>query len=215
MSISPESSLPSIGVLGSGPVGQGIAELLSRADYPVSLGTRSPDSAKLDRLPLQVRRTTFAQAAQADCVFLAVLHSASRDLITSLEDDLKGKLLVDTDNAWLPGHAQAAGLNGSLTEGSWLAQLLPEVRVTRAFSHIDWDKLVPAATHQPDTWAVGYAADDPQAATQLETLIRAMRYLPYRVGGLAESAAVDVGGILWPGMYTPVDMHALLTAAAK
>ncbi len=215
MSISSESSLPSIGVLGSGPVGQGIAELLSRADYPVSLGTRSPDSAKLDRLPLQVRRTTFAQAAQADCVFLAVLHSASRDLVTSLEDDLKGKLLVDTDNAWLPGHAQAAGLNGSLTEGSWLAQLLPEVRVTRAFSHIDWDKLVPAATHQPDTWAVGYAADDPQAATQLETLIRAMRYLPYRVGGLAESAAVDVGGILWPGMYTPVDMHALLTAAAK
>jgi len=215
VSISSESSLPSIGVLGSGPVGQGIAELLSRADYPVSLGTRSPDSAKLDRLPLQVRRTTFAQAAQADCVFLAVLHSASRDLVTSLEDDLKGKLLVDTDNAWLPGHAQAAGLNGSLTEGSWLAQLLPEVRVTRAFSHIDWDKLVPAATHQPDTWAVGYAADDPQAATQLETLIRAMRYLPYRVGGLAESAAVDVGGILWPGMYTPVDMHALLTAAAK
>ena len=91
-----------------------------------------------------------------------------------------------------------------------MAQLLPDVLVTRAFSHIDWDKLVPAATHQPDTWAAGYAADDPDAATQLETLIRAMRYLPYRIGNLAESAPIDVGGVLWPGMYTPADMRALL-----
>lgn len=202
--------LPSIGVLGSGPVGQGIAQLLCRADYPVSLGTRRPDSAKLDRLPLRVRRTTFTAAAQADCVFLSVLHSASRELVTSLTLDLAGKLLIDTDNAWLPGDAQAAGLSDSLTEGSWMAKLLPDTVVTRAFSHIDWDKLVPAATHQPDTWAVGYAADDPHACTQVETLIRATHYVPYRVGNLAESAPIDVGGILWPGLYTPTEMDALL-----
>jgi len=213
VSVPTATSRPTIGVLGSGPVGQGIAELLSRADYSVSLGTRQPQSAKLDRLPPGVRRSTFQEAAQVDRVFLAVLHSASRELVLSLENDLKGKLLVDTDNAWLPGHAQAAGLNSSLTEGTWMARLLPQTHVTRAFSHIDWDKLVPAATRQPDTWAVGYAADDPQAATQLETLIRAMRYLPYRVGTLAGSAAIDVGGVLWPGMYTPTDMHAILTAA--
>ena len=94
-----------------------------------------------------------------------------------------------------------------------MARLLPAARVTRAFSHIDWDKLVPAATHQPDTWAVGYAADDPRAAQELETLIRAMRYLPYRIGTLAQSAAIDVGGILWPGMYTPIEMHAVLAAS--
>jgi len=209
-----QSSLPSIGVLGSGPVGQGIAELLSRAEYSVSLGTRQPNSAKLDRMPFQVARTTFEHAARADCVFLAVLHSASRNLVTSLRDELEGKLLVDTDNAWLPGHARAAGLNGSLTEGSWMAQLLPAVRVTRAFSHIDWDKLVPAATHQPETWAVGYAADDPHTAQELETLIRAMHYLPYLIGTLAESAAIDVGGVLWPGMYTPARMRAVLGGMA-
>ena len=182
--MSSSKSLPTIGVLGTGPVGQGLAELLSRADYTVSVGTRDPDSAKLDRLPLSVRRTTFVKAAQADCVFLAVLHSASRDLVTSLALHLTGKLLVDTDNAWLPGDALAAGLTGGVTEGSWMARLLPGVRVTRAFSHIDWDKLVPAATHQPDTWAVGYAADDPSAAQELEALIRALRYVPYRIGNL-------------------------------
>ena len=212
--MSSSKSLPTVGVLGTGPVGQGLAELLSRADYTVSIGTRDPDSAKLDRLPLSVRRTTFVKAAHADCVFLAVLHSASRDLVTSLALHLTGKLLVDADNAWLPGDALTAGLTGGVTEGSWMARLLPGVRVTRAFSHIDWDKLVPAATHQPDTWAVGYAADDPSAARELEALIRAMRYVPYRIGNLAQSAPIDVGGVLWPGMFTPAEMHSVLTATS-
>lgn len=66
----PSAALPTIGVLGSGPVGQGIAELLSRAGYAVSLGTRRPDSAALEHLPQQVQRTTFDRAAQADVVFL-------------------------------------------------------------------------------------------------------------------------------------------------
>ena len=162
---------------------------------------------------LHVRRTTFTVAARAECVFLSVLHSASRDLVTSLIHDLAGKLLIDTDNAWLPGDAQAAGSGGSLTEGSWTAKLLPATIITRAFSHIDWDKLVPAATHQPDTWAVGYAADDQYASNQVETLIRATHYVPYRVGNLAQSAPIDVGGILWPGLFTPTDMHALLSSA--
>jgi hypothetical protein len=91
-----------------------------------------------------------------------------------------------------------------------MAGLLPDTLVTRAFSHLDWDKLVPAATHQPDVWAVGSAADDDSAALQPEQLIRDMRYLPYRVGRLADSAALDVGGILWPGMFTPAAMAALL-----
>lgn len=39
-----------------------------------------------------------------------------------------------------------------------------------------------------------------------------MRYLPYRVGGLAESAAIDVGGALWRGMFTPAEMQAMLTS---
>lgn len=203
-------TLPTIGVLGSGPVGRGFAQLLDRADYAVSIGTRRPAAAKLDGLPYRVRRTTFEQAALADCVFLAVLHSASRDLVLSVGDRLRGKLLVDADNAWLPGDASAAGLDGSLTEGAWMAALLPDALVTRAFSHVDWDKLVPAATHQPDVWAVAYAADHDDAATQLEQLIRDMRYVPYRVGGLADSAALDVGGVLWPGMFTPAAMAALL-----
>jgi predicted dinucleotide-binding enzyme len=209
----PAAPLPSIGILGSGPVGQGLARLLSGAGYDVTLGTRSPAAAKLRGLPTNVLRSTFNEAAQADRVFVAVLHSASRDLVTSLDRELEDKLVVDTDNAWLPGHAEAAGLTDQLTEGSWMARLLPGSHVTRAFSHIDWDKLVPAATEQPDTWAVGYAADDADTADQLETLIRAMRYVPYRVGRLAESHALDVGGVLWPGMYTPATMRAALQRA--
>lgn len=110
--------LPSIGILGSGPVGQGLARLLSGAGDDVTLGTRTPAAVKLRGLPTKVLRSTFDEAARADCVFVAVLHS----------------------DAWLSGHAEAAGSTDQLTEGAWMARLLPDSHVTGAFSPIDRNK---------------------------------------------------------------------------
>src|SRR5271163_1937281 len=64
--------LPSIGVLGSGPVGRGLATLLARADYTVTVGTRHPDAPVLAELPFSVTVSGFDEAARADIVFLAV-----------------------------------------------------------------------------------------------------------------------------------------------
>jgi predicted dinucleotide-binding enzyme len=92
---------PSVGVLGSGPVGRGIATLLARAGYRVTLGTRHPDADGLSELPAVVAIGPFKEAARADIVFLAVVHLASRDLVRSLSAELAGKVLVDADNAWI------------------------------------------------------------------------------------------------------------------
>ena len=182
---------PSIGVLGSGPVGRGIATLLVRAGYPVTLGTRHPDALVLSELPSTVSIGRFDEAAQADIVFLAVVHSASRNWSKSLEDQLVGKILVDADNAWVRQHYAATGLSDSLTEGSWMARLLPDSSVVRAFSHIDWDILVARATNEPGRWAVGYASDDTDVDKMVEVLIQDMGYVPVKVGSLAESAPID------------------------
>lgn len=202
--------LPSIGVLGSGPVGRGLATLLARADYSVTLGTRHPDAQVLSELPPTVTVGGFREAARADIVFLAVIHSASRKLVKSLEWQLVGKILVDADNAWIREHYSAAGLSDSLTEGSWMANLLPDTTVVRAFSHIDWNLLVTRAIEQPGIWAVGYASDNASADERVEVLIGDMGYVPVRVGSLADSAPIDPGGVLWPKLLRPQAMRALL-----
>jgi predicted dinucleotide-binding enzyme len=207
--------LPAIGIIGSGPVGQGIATLLAGAGYRVVLGTRNPAVKKLPGLPSPVAVGTFEDAAAEDVVFIAIVHSAAEEVVTHLRHHLAGKVLIDTMNAWIAEDYTAAGFSADLTEGSWLARLLPETAVTRAFSHIHQNYMVPRATHEPGVWAAAYAADDPKASEVTAQLIRDMGYVPVLVGTLAQSAPLDVGGVLWPCMLTLADMKTALAGARQ
>ncbi len=204
------NELPSVGVIGSGPVGTGIATLLARAGYQVTLGTRDPAAKRLPRLPAQATVGTLDDAAAGEVTFIAIVHGAAEGVVTRLAGRLAGKVLIDTMNAFIKADYVAAGLSGQLTEGSWLARLLPQTAVARAFSHIDWNLLVPRATRQPGAWAAGYAADDQATSETTARLIRDTGYVPVRVGTLSESAPLDVGGALYGRMFTPADMRAAL-----
>lgn len=205
-----------IGVLGSGPMGRGFAILLSRAGYDITIGTRHPGTPELaDLVHAKVRVSTFRDAAASDIVFLAVVHGAAKELVSSLETELTGKILVSCINAWRPEDYASAGLSSSLTEGSWMAGLIPKTIVVRAFSHINQQYLVPKAITEPGKWAVSYATDDVTSAAAVEDLIRTMGYVPYLVGTLADSAALDYGDALSDLLLTPDEMWAILTRSTN
>ncbi len=203
-----------IGVLGSGPMGRGFATLLSRAEYEVTLGTRHPEAPAQTELPSAVRISSFIEAAAGDTAFIAVAHAAAKDLVTSLTPHLVGKTLISSLNAWIPADYAAAGLSSSLTEGSWMARLVPDTNVVRAFSHIDQRHLVTRATTEPGRWAVSYATDDITSAVTVEDLIRAMGYVPYLIGTLAGSAPLDYDGVLSHRLLTPQQMRMALNNPA-
>jgi len=204
---------PSIGIIGAGPVGRGIAALLDRAGYAVAVGTRHPEAARRHGLPEGVDVGTLQHAARADVVVMTTRHPAAPAVLSLLRRELTGKVLIDTMNAWIFRDYVAAGLSDSLTEGSWLARQVPECMVARAFSHIDCDVLVSRPVAEPGRWAVAYAADAEPAARIAERLITDTGYVPVRVGTLAESAPLDVGGVLWPYMFTPGDMRDVLATS--
>ncbi|KRQ71303.1 hypothetical protein AOT83_06630 [Mycobacteroides sp. H001] len=192
-------------------MGRGFATLLAEAGYDVTLGTRRSGTPELEELPHSVTVGSFRDAAdRGDVVFIAVVHSAAKNLLSELDDLLAGKTLVSSNNAWLPEDYEAAGLSAELTEGSWMAAIVPRTNVVRAFSHMDWQYLVSKATH-PGTYAVSYAADDPDSEATVTSLIADMGFVPYRVGTLAESAPLDVDGALWHYLFTPEQMRATLT----
>jgi predicted dinucleotide-binding enzyme len=184
--------LPSIGVVGTEPISRGVATLLRRAGYQVRLGSQ--------------------HAAEAQVVVIAVRHSAAPAVLAALKDDLAGKVVIDTMNAWIFRDYVVAGLSDSLTEGSWAARQLPGASVARAFSHIDAKSMVSSAIDKPGRWAVAYAADDEPAVAITRRLITDTGYVPVSVGTLAESGPLDVGGTLWPYMFTPDDMRDALPA---
>ena len=199
-----------IGILGTGPVGLGLAELFSRQGHAVRVGTRDPARGRVTP-PAGVGLTSFQRAAEfGEVVLVAVRHAASAALLRRLEPALWEKLVIDADNAWVGADYRAARFRPGETEGQWMARRIPRSRVTRAFSHIDWDVLVPAATREPHQWAAGYAADSDRDAGELAELINRVCYVPVRVGTLAESAPLDVGGVLFARMFRPDEMYSAL-----
>ncbi len=153
--------------------------------------------------------TSFDLAAQMDIVFFAVLHSASRDLALALKQHLDGKLIVDADNAWLPGHYELAGLSEDITEGQWMANLLPESRVVRAFSHIPWP-LFKRGQERPGYWGAGYAADDEVSAGEISQILERTGFVPIRAGTLAESRDLDTDGAVWSQLLTAAQTESAL-----
>jgi predicted dinucleotide-binding enzyme len=207
-------ALEKLAILGTGPVGLGLAELFSRQGHAVRIGTRDA-SRRRAGLPPGVDLVSFRQAADfGEVVVMAVRHAASPVLLERLEPAMRGKLVIDADNAWSRQDFLAAKFQPGETEGQWMARHIPRSRVTRAFSHIDSDILVPAATQEPHHWAAGFAADGDRDAGELAELIDRIGYVPFRVGTLAGSAPLDVGGALWAQMFTPGQMASALGRVA-
>jgi predicted dinucleotide-binding enzyme len=186
----------SIGIVGGGPVALALANVLGRAGYHVVVSSRTQRAGRSSDVDV----VSFEEAATRDIVFFAVRHDASRELALRLAPLLEGKLVVDVDNAWLPGHYEAAGLSATLTEGQWMANLLPRSRIARAFSHIDWD-LFGRGLARPGYWGAGYAADGPQSEAEVRAIIESVGFVPVSAGTLPESAGVDVDGVLWSRLY--------------
>lgn len=101
-------------------------------------------------------------------------------------------------------------LGDSLTEGSYLAKLLPNSTVVHAFSHIMEELLVSRGTHQPGLFAVAIAGDDRDAKSIVSRLVLDTGFVPVDIGELKESAPLDPGGFLFPHVYTPSDMKRVI-----
>jgi predicted dinucleotide-binding enzyme len=131
-----------IGVLGSGPVGQVLADGCLRHGYEVMRGSRDPGklAAWQQGAGPKASTGTFEEAARfGEVVVLAVKGTAAEALIGDLRGGtLDGKTVIDTTNAIAPSPpvngviALFTGPNESLMER--LQGLAPKARFVKAFS---------------------------------------------------------------------------------
>ena len=93
--------MKNIGILGSGAVGQALADGLMKHGYGVMRGSREPEklAAWLKGAGPQARTGTFADAARfGDAVVLAVKGTAAESAVDLCEGALAQKLVIDTTN---------------------------------------------------------------------------------------------------------------------
>jgi predicted dinucleotide-binding enzyme len=168
-------SMRKIAVLGSGTVGETLANGCLRHGYAVMRGSREPKKLEAWKAAAKGEAAigTFAEAAKwGDAVVLALKGLAAEATVTALSAELKGKIVIDACNPiaeGAPDHGVVryfTAANESLMER--LQVKAPGARFVKAFNSVGAAHMVnPKFDATPTMFICGDHADAKQAVTEL------------------------------------------------
>lgn len=205
-----------IGTIGAGRVGGTLGTLWVKAGYPVMFSSRHPENLKdiVAGLGPLARAGTPAEAiAFADVVLLAVPYKAMPQIARDFGRDLASKALVfDATNPFVSRDGDIAAWAREKGAGAAAAELLPGVRLVRAFNAISAARL-PEAGKRPPGERIGMpmAGDDAQALALASTLVRAIGFEPVVIGPLVMGKHLLPGTPL-AGEQTPEQLRQALAS---
>src|ERR1700722_5350690 len=173
-----------IGIIGSGHVGSALGGVWAKAGHEVMFSSRNLDNDK--KLAAEVGANARAgtpqeAAAFGQVILFAVPYSAFPELVKSLGDSLKGKVVINASNPFPQRDGEIA--NQAREEGAGLfdAHLLPGALVVRAFNAVPAARM--ASAHE-DPGKIGMPiAGDKKAIETVSRLVREAGFEPVVVGG--------------------------------
>jgi predicted dinucleotide-binding enzyme len=190
-------AVPTIGIIGSGHVGQSIAKAAIANGYDVILSNAQGPESLADvvrELGPHARAATPVEAASS-CDFAVVAIP-----ITTIDqvpvEPLAGKVVICTIN-YFPerlGHIPAID-DGTTSAPGLLQAHLPKSHVVRAFSMIDAADMSEDGHPEgdPKRRALALSGDDPDAKKLVANLYEQFGFDALDIGGLDESWRVDAG----------------------
>ncbi|MDQ0779990.1 putative dinucleotide-binding enzyme [Streptomyces aurantiacus] len=217
--------MTTVGIIGSGSIGQAVASLAVAAGYDVVLSnSRGPETlaALVSSLGLTARAATAAGAAEAgDLVVVSVPLKAYRDLPAS---ELGGKVVLSANNHDLERDGVFPELDGSRTTAELEQEQLPGAQLVKAFNTIFYKHLRSLArpAGHADRSALPIAGDQPTAKQAATEFLDCIGYDAVDVGTLADSWRFERSTPAWAipyGSYehptgTPAGQSAIEAAVA-
>ncbi|MCG0285297.1 NADPH-dependent F420 reductase [Streptomyces sp. PSAA01] len=175
--------MTSIGILGTGRVGNGLARALAIAGHQITLGHRQPPQEATDEtntaIPAIHRADQRTTAATTDIVINATPGDTALERLSALHTELAGKILIDVSNATrhtsdgLPSDLCYPG--GSLAER--LQRALPATRVVKTLNTMLFPVMTaPAELSTPPTAYL--SGDDADAKALTADLLADLGWKP-------------------------------------
>ena len=185
----------SVGILGTGDFARAVACRLSSSGLHVTIGSRKPDKRQhvLNGLkPDKVKLATTDECVKTcDIIFFAMQaqHHAS---LKSLDDMLRGKILIDVSNATKAD---------SQSNAEKLSAMFPSSHVVKAFNNVSAYNL----EHDVENTAlVQVCGDDPVAKSIVMQLASRLGFIPVNAGGLENAMTLEKRNRqLFPGWGAP------------
>jgi predicted dinucleotide-binding enzyme len=198
-----------IGVIGSGHVGSALGGAWARAGNEVMFSSRNLDNDK--KLAAEVGANARAgtpqeAAAFGQVILFAVPYSAFPELMKSLGNSLKGKVVINASNPFPQRDGEIA--NQAREEGAGLfdAHLLPGAFVVRAFNAVGAARM--GSAHE-DPGKIGMPiAGDNKAIEIASRFVREAGFEPVVVGG-PEMGKYLMPGTPLAGEHTPDEVRTI------
>src|SRR5881394_921823 len=194
-----------IGIIGTGKIGGTLAELWVKAGHEVLISSRHPDELQgLARtLGPKARVGTPKEAAVfGEVVLISVPYGALPQVGKDLQNELKGKVVLDTGNPYPERDGEMAVEARRKGTGVASAEFLPGVRLVRAFNAISYRSLRSEAHRAGEAVGIPIAADDKQALTVASRLVKDAGFEPVVVGPLSKAKSFDVGSPVYVQLLT-------------
>ncbi len=204
-------------VIGTGGIGSAIARQLASGGETLRLSSANSESART--LAGAVGRAAVVAVdnrdalRDADAVVLALRFTVLEGVIDEIADSVTGKLVVVPSN---PVGLDAQGtivrlLPEGQSSGKVVARWLPAgARLAMAFGTMSAGLFESAAGRSPEPAVLFYATDDDAAGEEVERLIRTAGFEPVKIGGLEQSARLEVGGDLHDLVLGPAEARSLI-----
>jgi len=186
-----------ISILGTGKMGSAVGRQLAKCGYQVIFGSRDP-TASMDKFSgiNNISIKNYSEAAlSANVVVAAVPWSFALDLLKCLEDQLKGKVIVDLTNP-LSADISRLVVGGNDSAAEQIASLLPESHVVKAFNTITADNF-PTPNLCGEAAQIFYCSDSEDAKEVARALITAAGYEQKNCGALSNARYIEAIAMLW------------------
>lgn len=210
--------MTTIGILGTGTVGDVLADGFLKHGYDVFRGSRDPKklAAWQQKAGAKGRVGTFADAAKAaSVVVLAVKGTAAEDAITLAGPDaLAGKLVLDATNPIADAPPKDGVLPFFTTHAESLMERLarraPKARFVKAFSCVGSAFMVNPKFPGGEKPTMFICGDDAAAKQETRAILAQFGWDAEDVGGVASARAIEPLCILWclPGFLRNQWTHA-------
>lgn len=181
------------GIIGSGNIGQTVAQHLLKAGHPVILSNHSgPDSLKEIAASLGggAQAGTIAAAAQADIVLLSLPWSQVPTLteITNWTD----RLVIDATNHFI-SYAPDFKVQdlGDKASTEVVASLLPGAKIVKAFNTIFFKILAEDPRVSGGNRVLFVSGDDQPSKTEVMNVIESMGFAPIDLGSLSQGSKLQ------------------------
>jgi len=194
-----ETLLFTIAVLGgTGKEGKGLAYRWAKAGYRILIGSRYSEKAvtaaseimELLEGESSVVGTTNQEAAkQADIIVITVPYSGHRELLESVKNALKGKLVIDTTVPLVPPKVSKVQMPAAGSAAQEAKEILGEnVEVVSAFQNVSYEHLLDDEEVECDVLVTGSSKKARQEAL---TLVEAAGLTGWDAGPIENSVVVE------------------------